>query len=68
MSISNKQHNIDNVMSHLTILLKTLAGLLLTVSVHAANTVPTDIQMPGTQPNEVPGFEAPDKCANCHEG
>jgi len=55
-------------MSYLTALLKLSAGLLLAVSVHAANTVPTDIQLPGTQPNEVPAFEAPDKCANCHEG
>ena len=41
-------------------------GLLLTSTIYAANIVPTDIQMPGTQPGEVPGFEAPDKCANCH--
>ena len=51
-----------------TVLLKISAGLLLTVSVHAANTVPTEIQMPGTQPGEVTNFESPDKCANCHSG
>jgi len=34
----------------------------------AANLVPTEIQLPGTQPTEVPNFESPDKCANCHEG
>jgi cytochrome c2 len=43
-----------------------VASLLLAASAHAANTVPTDIQMPGTQPGEVAGFESPDKCANCH--
>jgi len=45
-----------------------VVSLMLAASAHAANTVPTDIQMPGTQPGEVAGFEAPDKCANCHAG
>jgi hypothetical protein len=34
----------------------------------AADTVPTDIQQPGTQPNEVGNPETPDKCDNCHGG
>jgi hypothetical protein len=34
----------------------------------AADQVPTDIMMPGTQPNEVGNFESPDKCDNCHGG
>jgi hypothetical protein len=34
----------------------------------AALTVPTDIQQPGTQPNEVGNLETPDKCDNCHGG
>ncbi len=34
----------------------------------AAEVVPTDIMMPGTQPNEVGNFESPDKCDNCHGG
>lgn len=34
--------------------------------VHAADVVPTEILMPGTQPGEVSNFESPDKCANCH--
>ena len=55
-------------MSHLPNFFKISAGLLLTASIHAANTVPTDIQIPGTQPSEVAAFEAPDKCANCHAG
>jgi len=36
--------------------------------VMAANIVPTDIQQPGTQPNEVGNLESPDKCDNCHGG
>jgi hypothetical protein len=34
----------------------------------AADVVPTDIQQPGTQPNEVSTLESPDKCDNCHGG
>jgi len=37
-------------------------------NVMAANIVPTDIQQPGTQPNEVGNLESPDKCDNCHGG
>jgi hypothetical protein len=35
---------------------------------YAANVVPTEIQQPGTQPNEVGNLETPDKCDNCHGG
>ena len=34
----------------------------------AAETVPTDVQMPGTQPGEVSTLESPGKCDNCHGG
>ena len=34
----------------------------------AADVVPTEIQLPGTQPNEVSNFESPNKCDNCHAG
>jgi hypothetical protein len=34
----------------------------------AALEVPTDIQQPGTQPQEVGNLESPDKCDNCHGG
>jgi hypothetical protein len=34
----------------------------------AADTVPTDIEQPGTQPQEVANLESPDKCDNCHGG
>ncbi len=33
-----------------------------------ADTVPTEVQQPGTQPNEVGALESPDKCDNCHGG
>lgn len=51
-----------------TVLIKIAAGLLLTGFVHAANTVPNEIQMPGTQQGEVANLESPNKCDNCHEG
>ena len=34
----------------------------------AAETVPPDIQQPGTQPTEIGNLESPDKCDNCHGG
>jgi len=34
----------------------------------AALVVPTDIQQPGTQPQEISNLESPDKCDNCHGG
>ena len=34
----------------------------------AADTVPTDVQMPGTQPGEIGNLESVDKCDNCHGG
>ena len=34
----------------------------------AAETVPTDIMQPGTQPQEIGNLESPDKCDNCHGG
>lgn len=34
----------------------------------AADTVPTDVQLPGTQPAEIGNLESPDKCDNCHGG
>ena len=35
---------------------------------HAADVVPNEIQMPGTQPGEHSNLESPDKCDNCHAG
>lgn len=34
----------------------------------AAETVPTEILLPGTQPQQVSNLEAPAKCQNCHAG
>ncbi len=36
--------------------------------IYAALTVPTEIQQPGTQPQEVSNLENPGKCDNCHGG
>jgi hypothetical protein len=47
------------------------AGLILVLAaavVYAAVIVPTEIQQPGTQPQEVGNLESPDKCDNCHGG
>ncbi len=35
---------------------------------HAALTVPTEVQQPGSQPGDVGNIESPDKCDNCHGG
>ncbi|MCK5382249.1 MAG: hypothetical protein KAJ65_00710 [Gammaproteobacteria bacterium] len=48
------------------ILLLVIASLLMIGNSHAADVVPPEIQLPGTQPNEVSNFESPDKCDNCH--
>ncbi len=42
--------------------------LLVISAAVAALVVPTEIQQPGTQPNEVRNLESPDKCDNCHGG
>jgi len=34
----------------------------------AALVVPTDIELPGTQPGEITNLESPNKCDNCHGG
>ncbi|MDH3787567.1 MAG: hypothetical protein OES53_03275, partial [Xanthomonadales bacterium] len=33
-----------------------------------AETVPTEVQLPGTQPQQVGNMESPGKCQNCHAG
>jgi hypothetical protein len=45
-----------------------VAFLLSPMSALPADTVPTDIQQPGTQPGEIGNLESPDKCDNCHGG
>ena len=39
---------------------------LLAASARASDSVPTDIQQPGTQPLEVGAFVSPNNCDNCH--
>jgi hypothetical protein len=34
----------------------------------AADAVPAEVQLPGTQPLEIGNLESPDKCDNCHVG
>jgi hypothetical protein len=43
-----------------------LTGTLAAGSVHAATVVPTDVQLPGTQPGEVGALDAATNCDNCH--
>ena len=49
-----------------------LSGIVISAfligAVQAADVVPTDIQQPGTQPQEIGNLESPDKCDNCHGG
>jgi hypothetical protein len=43
--------------------------LVLALSAPAgAQAIPPELQMPGTQPNEISELEAPNKCDNCHGG
>ena len=52
-----------------TLCLSALVAIGLTVAtVQAADVVPNEVQMPGTQPNEVGNLESPDRCDNCHAG
>jgi hypothetical protein len=45
-----------------------LAAALILTQAQAADVVPTDIQQPGTQPEEIGNLESPNKCDNCHGG
>ncbi len=42
--------------------------VLIFSAAQAADVVPTEIQQPGTQPDEVGNFESPNRCDNCHAG
>ena len=44
------------------------SGVVVCAPALAADVVPTDVQLPGTQPGEVGSLESPDKCDNCHGG
>ena len=43
-------------------------GLLLSTAIAGFGQVPTEIQMPGTQPLEIPPLTPPEQCDNCHAG
>jgi hypothetical protein len=43
-----------------------IVTLLCASAARGATTVPTDVQLPGTQPGEVSGIESVSKCDNCH--
>lgn len=45
-----------------------LLSFFIHIPLYAADVVPTEIQMPGTQPLEVGNLESPNKCDNCHAG
>lgn len=55
-------------MKRLLFLLALLAFALALAVGYAADVVPTEIQVPGTQPREVTNLESPDRCDNCHGG
>lgn len=42
-------------------------SIFLSVHAFAADVVPTEIEQPGTQPNEA-NLESPNRCLNCHSG
>ncbi|HZL99341.1 MAG TPA: hypothetical protein VFD43_03725, partial [Planctomycetota bacterium] len=50
-----------------TLIVAGLAGSAL-LGLFAATVVPTDIQLPGTQPLEVSSLQTTSKCDNCHGG
>jgi hypothetical protein len=56
------------VMSLIRVAVLTSLWVSAALPAYAAETVPTDIQMPGTQPGEIGNLEAPTKCDNCHGG
>jgi hypothetical protein len=45
-----------------------LPCLLFSQHAFSADSVPSDVQMPGTQPREIGNLESPNKCDNCHGG
>ena len=50
------------------IILTFVISSVFTIWAFAAEIVPHEVELPGTQPNEVSNFESPNKCDNCHAG
>ena len=57
----------QDLLRHTLICIAILFLLLSNHVLHAALTVPVEVQMPGTQPGEVGNLESPDRCDNCHQ-
>jgi len=55
-------------MQKLSVLICIILALFIPASAFSADSVPTDVQLPGTQPLEIGNLETPDKCDNCHGG
>jgi hypothetical protein len=53
---------------HLLLAGAAVAGLFATDLMAQATVVPTDLQMPGTQPSETSSLQPVSKCDNCHGG
>jgi hypothetical protein len=58
----------EDAMKRMQILITVAVALVWAGLGFGADTVPTDIQQPGTQPMEVGNLESPNKCDNCHGG
>jgi hypothetical protein len=63
-----QKHEARHMNKWIPISLLIFGGIFLLTTAHAADAVPPEIQMPGTQPNEVSNFESPDKCDNSLSG
>jgi hypothetical protein len=44
-----------------------VAAVAVSLVAHAAGSIPTEIEQPGTQPGEVGTYTGPDNCDNCHD-
>lgn len=67
MISANKFTRKQLLLNHTLIVMVLFVFPLSYSALHAALTVPIEVQMPGTQPGEVGNLESPDKCDNCHQ-
>jgi len=68
LRLNETKHEASFMNKWIPISLLVFGGIFLLTTAQAAEVVPPEIQMPGTQPNEVGNFESPDRCDNCHAG
>lgn len=59
-----QQHSLNPLAKYSCVV---LLSLLLSMAARAADVVPVEVQMPGTQPGEVGNLESPGRCDNCHQ-